>query len=189
MTCIKSDGYGGASEAPESYTADIGSNGVHRPMDFEQARRELDAALASGPAETVADRQRAARLVLMTRGAEALQIEASPTLGLPGLVGIAASAPATPDRRAFALLLVHALGVVGLVRQNAPRHGALDHDICRLAETAIASVLLRAGYPFNAATYDRIRFLEGLHATLDEHLRPFEPTFPPWLHGLDRRRS
>ena len=157
-------------------------------MGLDQARRELLQAIASAGSEAGADgRYRAARLVLVLRGAEALGVAAQQGMTLPDIVRNAATAPPSPDRRSFAILLVHALGVPGLVRPNASRRSTLDRDICGFAETAIASVLVRSGYPFSGAIYDRVSFLERLHATIDEHLHPFEPTFPPWLRGVEGR--
>lgn len=156
-------------------------------MEFDRARRDLVAALQAGVSEPAADRFRLARLVLLECAAEASGITAPLGLGLPELIRRAAAAGASPKRRDFAVLLVHALAVPGLVFGSRTRNTELERDICRLTETAIASVLLRAGYPFRAGTYEKMRFLARLHTSIDDHLRPFEPTFPPWLNGLDRK--
>jgi len=156
-------------------------------METEQARQELSQAVEADRLAPPGRRHQAARALLARYGVQALRLNAGAGVTLPELIHTAAAAPATPERRAFVILLVQALGIAGLVRPDGSRRRELDRDICRLAETAIASVLLRAGYPFHAAIYDKLRFLERLHATMDEHLRPFEPTFPPWLHGVEGR--
>lgn len=42
--------------------------------------------------------------------------------------------------------------------------------------------LRRAGYPFDGSPYVRRRALARSNATIDEHLRPFEPSIPRWVH-------
>jgi hypothetical protein len=71
-------------------------------------------------------------------------------------------------------------------KANIPQ---FDRDLCAFMESALLNPLRRAGYPFAASTYDRLRFLERLHTSIEEHLRPLEPTFPPWLSGLPEHRK
>jgi hypothetical protein len=91
--------------------------------------------------------------------------------------------PATADRRAFAVLLVHALAVEGLVASRSHR-GQLDRDLCAFVENALPTVLRRYGYPSGTETYERRRSLERLHTMIDELLQRLEPTFPPGMQGL-----
>jgi hypothetical protein len=94
----------------------------------------------------------------------------------------------SPPRRDFALLLIHALREPAAVRAKA-NAAQFDRDLCAFMETALLNPLRRAGYPFSASTYDKLRFLERLHRSIEEHMRPLEPTFPPWLSGLPEHRS
>jgi hypothetical protein len=151
-------------------------------MDLEQALRDLDQALADAQ-RGHEQRLQAARQVLIDAGSEILGMGASRPLSLAGIVGLMQDVPRGPDRRSFALLLVHALGVAGLVRPRSGR-ASFDRDLCAYLENALPSALQRSGYPFDEPTYDRIRFLEGLHAAIDLHVKPLDPTFPPWLSGL-----
>ncbi len=91
-------------------------------------------------------------------------------------------APAGPARRVFAVLLVDALAVPGLlsVRSSQAR---LDRNIRALLERALPDVLLRARYPFGGDVDAKRRALIALHASIDEHLRPLEPSIPTWLSG------
>lgn len=154
------------------------------PMNVDQAKHDLDRTLDPGGTGRVAPRQlRAAWQLLSEQGAAALGMEPTPGLSLADVIAAAARARASPDRRCLALLLVHALGVDGVVR-GRPRRGGLDRDICALMESALHTVLRRSGYPFEGATYDKIAFIERLHGTIEQHLRPPEPTFPGWLSGM-----
>jgi hypothetical protein len=145
-------------------------------MDIEAARDELAQAAARDP------RLRAAHDLLIARGAEALQIPPHPGLTLDEIVRIAIDAPSTDARRAFAILLVHALGIPGLL----PASGRVASDIRTFLERALLNPLRRAGYPFDGSSYDKRQVLARLHATIDEHLCPPEPSIPLWLHGLRR---
>lgn len=151
-------------------------------MAVDPARDELLAALspttASGGAQL-----RAARQVLIRRGIAALQIPSHPGMGFDDILRVAAEAPTSDARRAFAVLLVHALGVPGLL----PARGETERRIQLFLERALLNPLRRAGYPFGGAPYDKRQALAGLHAAIDEHLRPPEPSIPVWLHGAARR--
>jgi hypothetical protein len=152
-------------------------------MNLDEALRDLKQALDER-AEPNADRCiLTARRILVTRGADALGIELSTSLLLHDVIKIALNAPSTPARRAFAVLLVHALCVDGLVASRTSR-GQFDRDLCGLVETALPTVLQRSGYPFAGETYEKRRSLERLHTMIDELLRPLEPTFPPHVQGL-----
>jgi hypothetical protein len=156
-------------------------------MDLTQARQDLACAVAAAAAEPhAADRFRAGRQMLISRGAAALHIDPTATTGLLDLVERAALAPACPERRIFAVLLVDALAVPGLlsVRSSQAR---LDRGIRTLVENALPDVLLRAGYPFGGDVDAKRRSLAKLHATIEEHMRPLEPSIPTWLSGLPER--
>lgn len=112
-------------------------------MDIETARTELlralDGIMQGGP------HLHAAHKVLGDRGVEALGITSHAGLFLDEIVRIAADAPRTAGRRAFAVLLVHALGVRGLL----PARGRTAGDIQLFLERALLNPLRRANYPFD----------------------------------------
>lgn len=156
--------------------------------EYEQARSCLNAAIeAAETGDGAASRFREARQILIGWGKQALVDWAGEDPALPELIRRAAAAPPNPGRRRFALLLIQALGIPGLLPRTYQR-ATLDADICGLVETSVPSVLVRARYPFGGSGRDRLGFLQGLHRTLDQHLEPFEPTFPPWLNALDQGR-
>lgn len=153
-------------------------------MDQEHARRELDDVLMA--ADLSAERRaRTVQRILIEQGRAAFGIATAP---LPQIIRHAIQAPQCSERRAFAVLLIHALKTKDAVR---PRSTAarFDRDVCNFVESALLNPLRRAAYPFTASTYDKMQFLSGLHATLDEHMKPLEPTFPPWLSGLPDTRQ
>jgi hypothetical protein len=80
-------------------------------MNLEQALRDLHQASDEQTEPNAASRLRAGRQVLIVRGCEAFGIEHSANLSLHDLITIAVNAPSTAARRAFAVLLVHALAV------------------------------------------------------------------------------
>jgi hypothetical protein len=146
-------------------------------MDVEAARTEMVRALnASAPGG------RAALAVLIDRGIEALAITPSNPLSLDDIVRIALDAAPGEGRRDFAVLLVHALGVKGLL----PNRGETERHIHSFLERALLNPLRRGAYPFDGTAYEKRQALSGLHARIDEHLRPLEPTFPRWLQGVSR---
>jgi hypothetical protein len=149
-------------------------------MDIEAARAELArAADASPPA---GPRFQAAHQVLSARGVECLGLAPLPGLTIAEVLRAAIDAPPSEARRAFAVLLVHALGIPDLL----PTRGQTASDIQKFLELALLNPLRRAGYPFDGTAYDKRQALARLHATIDEHLRPLEPTMPIWLQGLRR---
>ena len=149
-------------------------------MDLEAARSDLVRA-ATGSSQS-GPRFAAARLVLVNRGVEAVGMALRPGISLDEIVRIAIDAPSTEARRAFAVLLVHAFGIPGLL----PSRGPTADAIMALLERALLNPLRRAGYPFDGSPYDKRQAVAVLHATIDEHLRPPEPSIPRWLHGLAR---
>jgi len=150
-------------------------------MDSEAIRAELIGAL--GVTAPVEQRVRATRELLITRGIEALQIPPHPGIALDEIIRVAIAAPPTEARREFAVLLVYALGVEGVL----PTRGETERMIQSFLERALLNPLRRAGYPFNGTAYDKRQALAGLHATIDEHLRPLESSIPRWLHGVGPR--
>ena len=152
-------------------------------MNLEQALYDLRQASDERTEPNAASRIRAGRQVLIVRGYEAFGIKHSASLSLHDLITIAVNAPSTAARRTFAVLLVHALAVEGLVASKSHR-GQLDRDLCAFVESALPTVLQRSGYPFGSETYERRRSLERLHTMIDELLLPLEPTFPPRIQGL-----
>jgi hypothetical protein len=154
-------------------------------MDLEAARDELRSALA----ETVlssdkgraasGDRLRGARDVLIAHGIEVLGLPRSSPRSLDEIIGLAAAAPVTRSSRAFAVLLIHALGSDGVL----PSRGPVDAVLRRYLERMLLNPLRRAGYPFDGTPYEKRQALARMHATIDEHLHPLEPSIPSWLHG------
>ncbi len=122
---------------------------------------------------------KAKRQALVARGAQLLGIACPPSLTLHALIKQIGGAAVAPEHKSFAVLLVHALSVPGLVTAEASR-GQFDRDLCGLLERALPTVLRRHGYPFDGDHYAKRRSLERLHSTIDELMRPFEPTFPQW---------
>jgi len=152
-------------------------------MNLERALHDLRQALDAKGEQDAESRLRAGRNLLVTQGCEALGIERSANLLLDDLIAIAVNAPPSAARRAFGVLLVHALAVEGLVASKSHR-GQLDRNVCAFIEHTLPAVLQRFGYPFGSETYERRRSLDRLHATIDDLLRPLEPTFPPGIRGL-----
>jgi hypothetical protein len=147
-------------------------------MDIEAARNDLIGALNATARSDPPFRS--AHAVLIEHGIAALQITSRPVVALDDIVRIAAEAPPTEARRAFAVLLVHALGVPGLL----PTRGQAANNIRSFLERALLNPLRRAGYPFDGSPYDKHLALAQLHATIDEHLHPLQPSIPHWIHGL-----
>jgi hypothetical protein len=152
-------------------------------MNLEQALYDLRKALDERTEPDAASRIRAGRQVLIGRGGEAFGTERSGSLSLHDLLTTAMNTPATAGHRAFAVLLVHALAVEGLVASRSHR-GQLDRSLCAFVESVLPTVLRRFGYPFGSETYERRHSLERLHTMIDELLLPLEPTFPPRIQGL-----
>jgi hypothetical protein len=150
-------------------------------MDIEAIRAELaDALDHTAPAE---HRVRAARNLLIKRGIEAFHVQPRPGIGLDEVLRIASGAPASEARREFAVLLVFAIGIDGML----PTRGETERHIRSFLEQALLNPLRRANYPFGGSPYDKRHVLAGLHATIEEHLRPLELTMPSWIHGGVRR--
>lgn len=128
------------------------------------------------------ERLNMARRWLAARGAEAVQSDAASAPGLPDLIRRAASAPASPARRIFAVLVMDALAVPGLLVADASRT-RLERDVCALLEHVLPHALARSGYPFGADLDARRRHVGALAASIEEYLRPLEPSIPTWLSG------
>ena len=79
-------------------------------MDLEAARSALASEIKAAQAETNLDaRFLGARRLVTAAGIEALQIQYSNGLSLGDVLLHAVSAPRTPDRRSFAVLVIDAL--------------------------------------------------------------------------------
>lgn len=155
-------------------------------MNLEQARCDLNRALIFARADHASQARhlQVARQLLIDKGAAALAMEPKAGLSIAEVIRIAITAPAGPDRRSFAVLLVDALGVDELLRVRSSR-GDLGRDICIFVESALHDVLRRARYPFIGSAYDKVSFLERSRSVIDQHLQPLELTFPLWLSGMD----
>jgi hypothetical protein len=148
-------------------------------MTLEQARRDFAALLA---ARDVPDWMKAAGRFLGVRGAEALRIDPAAAPALPELIRRATSAPASPAQRNFAVLVLDALAVPGLLLAgSSPTR--LERDVCALLEQALPHALARSGYPFGGDLDARRRHLTALAPAIDDYLRPLEPSIPTWLSG------
>src|SRR5215469_1532210 len=121
-------------------------------LNLDASLRELQRALDQDAG------LRAARRVIRDHGVNALQLPDHPDLA--AVLASAAAAHQTPQRQSFAVLIVHALGVNGLL----PAQSAAD--ICRLIETSLPKVLIRAGYPFSGSTPEKLQSLARLHLTI-----------------------
>ncbi|MGD0429962.1 MAG: hypothetical protein ABSA58_02615 [Acetobacteraceae bacterium] len=146
-------------------------------MDVEAACAEIVRTLNAATAGA-----RPALAMLIDRGIQALAITPSDPLSLDDIVRIAADAAPSEGRRDFAHLLVRALGIKGLL----PTRGGTEQHIHSFLERALLNPLRRAGYPFTGTSYEKRQALAALHATIDEHLHPLEPSIPLWLHGVGR---
>jgi hypothetical protein len=144
-------------------------------MNLQAALRELSESLTGADqAATPEVRLRSARRILISRGIEALTSVLPPNPTLDTVIRAAAMAPQTPARRTFAVLIVHALAVRGLVPAGSAS------DVCALVESALLHVLLRSAYPFGGTAYEKRQVLDRLHTKLEELLEPLQPTFPNW---------
>ena len=99
-------------------------------MDLEATRyalaREITAAQTNSNLNT---RFVDARRVITPAGIEALQIQYSNGLSLGDVLLHAVSAPRTPDRRGFAVLVLDALAVDGLIPSTSERPD-IDRNVC-----------------------------------------------------------
>jgi hypothetical protein len=153
-------------------------------MNQDHAHRELNDVLVA--ADSSPERcAHAVQRILIEQGTAAFCIAAA---SLHEIICCAIQTPQSPERRAFAVLLVHALRIKDAVRPRS-KSRQFDRDVCTFVESALLNPLRRAAYPFNGSTYDKMQFLSGLHATLDEHMKPLELTFPAWLSGLPNTRQ
>ena len=144
-------------------------------MNLQAALRDLSETMAGADrAATPEARLRLARRVLISRGLEAVKIEPPSNPTLDTVIRAAASAPQTPSRQTFAVLMVHALAVRGLVPTGTAS------NVRNLIESALPHVLLRSGYPFGGTAYEKHQALDRLHTKIDELLEPLQPTFPNW---------
>lgn len=150
-------------------------------MDVEAARAELIRALKAAEHDgRGGTRFRGAHRVLSDHGAAALSLPRVSGRSLDDILGLAAEAAPTRALRNFAVLLVHAIGVEGLM----PARGEAERLTRSFLERVLINPLRRASYPFDGSQYDKHRALARLHTTIDEHLRPLEPSIPRWIHGL-----
>jgi len=153
-------------------------------VSLEQARQEFASMLSACAAAP--EGFRVLRAWLAVRGAEALRIDPAASPGLPELIRRAAAAPASPARRIFAVLVLDAQSVPGLLTAGSPR-ARLERDICALLETALPHALARAGYPFGGDLDARRRHIAALADSIGDYLQPLEPSIPTWLSGRSQR--
>ncbi len=145
-------------------------------MNLDEARADLVRALPNCPGASF----HGARDVLIAFGCEVLEIPRHAGISVHDIVSLADDAPQSDARRAFAVLLVVALGFPGLL----PDRGEAECRTQSLLERALLNPLRRAGYDFDGTAYDKRQALARLHETIDEHLRPLEPSIPRWIHGV-----
>jgi hypothetical protein len=150
-------------------------------MDLEAARVELTRTARDATQGGEAKHRILSVQAVITRyGTEQLRLPQSPGLSFSDILRVAMEMPPGDARRDFALLLVHAVGTV----ESALARGETERLLQSFLERALLNPLRRAGYPFNGTAYDKRQALMALHTTIDEHLRPLEPTIPRWIHGL-----
>jgi hypothetical protein len=141
-------------------------------MDLEAARSALASEIKAAQADrNFNTRFVGARRVITAAGIEALQIQYSNGLSLGDVLLHAVNAPRTPDRRSFAVLVIDALAINGLIPSTSER-ADIDRNVCALAESALPEVLDRFKYPFKGQSYEKRRELEGLRASVVELLSP-----------------
>lgn len=143
-------------------------------MNIEAALRQLAAAVSQPSGAKGRDAGlRAARHVLAEQCYVALGTETSGA-SIDSIIRRAAGSGDSAARRDCALLMVHALGIPGLIPATA------SADVCVLIEGALRAVLLRGGYPFSGTVAEKLRVLQRMHLTIGELMQPYEPTFPNW---------
>ncbi len=143
--------------------------------NLEQALTRLAAVLSAGEGPNGRDhRLRTGRQVIVDHCVVVLGEGARRSASIADVLRVAAASPDQAAKRDCALLIVHALGVPGLI---PPAAGA---NICALAESGLNSVLIRCGYPFAGSVAERTAILQRLHRTIGELVQPLEPTFPNW---------
>lgn len=119
-------------------------------------------------------RLRRARQVVVDHCLVVLGEAARRSASVAAVLRLAAAAPDPAAKRDCALLVIHALGVPGLIPPAA------NADVCALAEAGLNSVLLRCSYPFAGSVAEKTDILQRLHRTIGELMQPLEPTFPNW---------
>lgn len=143
-------------------------------MDVEAALKRLTAAFSQANATQGRDGAlRAARRVL----AEECGLAFGAGTGgasINATIRLAAESGNSAVKRDCALIVVHALGVPGLIPATA------SADVCVLTESALRTVLLRGGYPFSGTVAEKLAVLQRLHRIIGELMQPYEPTFPNW---------
>lgn len=143
-------------------------------MDVEAALRQLASALPEANATKGRDAAlRAARQVLAEQCCFAFGTEARGA-SINSMLRVAAGSRNSAAKQDCALLVVHALGIPGLIPATA------SADVCVLIEAALRTVLLRCGYPFSGTAPEKLAVLQRLHRTIGELMQPYEPTFPNW---------
>jgi hypothetical protein len=141
-------------------------------MDLQAARSALASEIEAAHADpNLNTRFVGARRVVTAVGIEALQIQYSNGLSLGDVLLHAVSTPRMPNRRSFAVLVIDALAVDGLIPSTSERPD-IDRNICALAESTLPELLDRFKYPFKSQSYEKRRALEGLHARVVELLSP-----------------
>ncbi|HLY91448.1 MAG TPA: hypothetical protein VKQ27_20870 [Acetobacteraceae bacterium] len=93
---------------------------------------------------------------------------------ITSMIRLAAESQNSVAKRDCALIMVHALGIPGLIPAKD------STDVCILIEGALRAVLLRCGYPFSGTVPEKLAVLQRLHRTIGELMQPYEPTFPNW---------
>ncbi len=144
-------------------------------VDLDADRQALADAIATVNTDAnPRTRFRLARLLLRDRATQA--IGGAEGAILADTLKLAEGRANTPDMRAFAVLLVHALGVPGLIDTGFPA-------IQRFLEQVLHHPLHRARYPFDGTSDSKRAVLERLHTTIEEHTHPLEPSIPTWISG------
>ncbi len=144
-------------------------------MDLEAARQALAEAVAAGAADANPKmRFRVARSLLRDMATQATEGPLGQSLA--DAIRATEERPNTTAMRVFAVVLVHALGVPGLVDTGLPA-------IQRFLERVLHHTLRRARYPFEGTADQKRLALERLHLTIEDDMRPLEPSIPTWIPG------
>ena len=144
-------------------------------MVVEDRVKQLAKALSASRSASGRDvALRSARQVVIDQCLAAHGQDARSGVSIGAAIRMVAQTDDRSAQRDCSVLIVHALGVPGLIPQVA------SPDVCALAEGGLRSVLLRCGYPFAGSLAEKMAVLERLHRTIDELMQPLEPTFPNW---------
>src|ERR1700722_1256849 len=131
-------------------------------MDVEAALQQLAAALTQASATRNRDAAlSAARRMFWGQCRMALGAETS-NASITSMIHLTARSENSAAKRDCTLLIVHALGLPGLIPAT------VSADVCVLTEGILRTVLLRCAYPFSGTVAEKMAVLQRLHRTIGE---------------------